>query len=385
MQTDTPITIQHRGKLGPPPSLLIVGSTPGAELPELLKILNHMGGHVLPPDATPRWQALLEDFNGAVSAVERFEKALDPAQKPALLPVAFDIKLPSLQQVMANLDNVALLLFYSRPEAFLMKAMSAETSAAMALAKWCTASESMLKTIQRYRSRTVLFNSESAFRSAAAFKDLCWERFRLKGRSEDMISVPPRKPVSAVHQLIAAQMVVQSAEVQDLLDELEASAVPSDTLSVMPKVNCEDALAEWRGQGESDQLKEVNELLLMQLHQVQEELESHYLRLHETEKKLRETEEKLRETEEKLGETEEKLGETRGELTSRNALIERRNKSLEDKDKTSRAKVNELERHLAETRDTLTRIRQSLSWKLTKPLRDIRGLSRRRFRRQGPA
>jgi hypothetical protein len=347
---------------------LIVGSTPGVELPALVKVLNDMGGQALPPDATPRWQALLADFNDTASAMKELEKALEPAQKPTLLPVTFDIGLESLEQVMANLDDVALLLFYSRPEPFLVRAMSAETSASMALESWCTASRSMLEAIHRYRSRAVLFNAESALTSAAAFKEVCRERFRLEGRSEDKASVAAQEPMADIHRLIAAQMVVQSVDVQDLLDELEASAVPSDTLSVMPHVNCDDALAEWRGQGESDQLKEENELLLLQLHQVQEELESYYLQLQEAESKLREADKKYGETKKKLGQTEKKLeaSETnRGETA-------KKLRETGDKHKAARAWEEQLKREVAEAQDTLARLRQSRSWRITKPLRGIR-------------
>lgn len=336
MLTNTPKATSPRGKTEPRPVYLFVGSTPGAELPSLLRVLNGMGGQVLPPDEMPRWQALLADFNGVASGVAELEKVLKPAQKPALLPVTFDVGMDSLQQVMANLDDVALLLFYSRPEPFLVKAMAAETSATMALERWCTASRNMLEAIHRYRRRTALFSAESAFRGAVAFKEVCRERFRLTDRSEGEVSVTVQEPGAAIHRLIAVQMVVQSADVQDLLDELEASAEPSDTFSVMPKVNCETALAELRRQGESDQLKEENELLMLQLHQVQEELESYYLQ----------------------------LLETKEALNSRDSTIER---------------------ELADTRYTLTRIRRSLSWRLTKPLRDIRDFFRRWFRRQGQA
>lgn len=367
MQNITSIATIDRGKAEPRPVYMIVGATPGVELPALLKVLNRMGGQALPPDVARRWQRLLTDFNGDASAVEELEKALGAAQKPSLLPVTFDIGLEPLQQVMVNLDDVGLLLFYSRPEPFLERAMSAETSAATALETWCTASRSMLETIHRYRSRAVLFNVESAFISASAFMEVCWKRFRLQGSSEGEAIVPAQKAAADIHQLIAAQMVVQSADVQDLLDELEASAVQSDTISVMPKVNCEDVIAKLGPQGESDSLKEENELLLLQLHQVQEELESYYLQLCETEKRL---------------------GETKNRLASRNSIIKRLNKSLENtkkKGEALRAKEKTLVRELAEARDALTRIRQSLSWRLTKPLRDLRGISRKQVRRKDPA
>jgi hypothetical protein len=121
------------------------------------------------------------------------------------------------------------------------------------------------------------------------------------------------------------------------LSELEASSIP---LRFPLHATPAELLADWQnadrqaGQGGSD-LAEENELLLLQLHQVQEELESHFLANRSLERKLR--------GQEKL--SQQSVGLQQELLSIHQELV------------TSRAEVNAL--------------RESLSWRLTAPLRKI--------------
>jgi chromosome segregation ATPase len=65
----------------------------------------------------------------------------------------------------------------------------------------------------------------------------------------------------------------------------------------------------------ADEIDE-NELLLLQLHQVQEELETYFIKNQELETKLQDTESKLQDTESKLQDTESKLQDTESKLQS---------------------------------------------------------------------
>ena len=333
MQETTPIAASDQDQITAHATYVILGSTSNSEVSVLLELLSSMGGRTLSPAETQRWRASLADSDNVIATVEKFEKERGTAGKPLLLPTTFEVDMEWIHSAMAKLDDLALMMFYSRPEPQLMQALADDLSPSGALEKWCMVARDMLEVIHRHRKRAVLFDVESAFIGSASFKSVCQRQFGLEGDFGNKVAATTHESVAELHRLIAAQMVAQSPDVQDLLHELEASAMPSDLLPVVPYVNCEAALAESRTKGNSDQLKQENELLLLQLHQVQEELENYCLQLRESEKKFE------------------------SNVRTSEALC---------------AKITELQRSLAETQYTLTRIRQSLSWKLTKPLRGVR-------------
>lgn len=357
MQDATSIASSDKDQTAAYPDYVIVGSTSNGELSALLDLLSGMGARMLSPAEDQRWSAALADQESVVVTVEGFAKKLGASRKPLLLPTTFRSDMKSFHQVVAQLHTAMVMLFYTRPEPLLMQALAEATSPADALEKWCTVSRCMLEVVHQHRKRAVLFEADSAFKGTTSFKSVCLGQFGLESGSGNEVAIPTHESAAELHRLIAAQMVAQSTDVQDLLNELEASAMPSDLPPAVAAVNCEVALAEWCAKGESNQLKEENELLLLQVHQVQDELESYCLELRESEKKLK----------------------------SKDAAIERLDRAIEignRKFEAHRAKMTELQRTLVETQDALTRIRQSLSWKMTKPLRGVRAFLRPWSRKQ---
>ena len=305
-------------------------------------MLSGMGGRVLPSAAMQLWQKSVADPSSAVSALEEIGRTPDNGGTPVLLPVTFDCGTASPQQVLECLDGVPLLMVYTRPESFLLSTMSEQASPSLALQKWCTSSRAMLEVIHRHRKRAVLFDAVSAFTGAATFKKHCRKSFGLQYSSKD-VPGPLHVEYKDAQRLIAAQIVAQSAEAQDLLYELEASAEQTGVLLAPPKVNFENLLLYSRREVEWEQLQEENALLLSQLHQVQRELEGYYLQLRDAELKLA------------------------------------------SMDRSLRARAKKLKQELARAQDALSRIQLSRSWKLTKPLRTIRAFLGRRSAKRGGA
>lgn len=103
-----------------------------------------------------------------------------------------------------------------------------------------------------------------------------------------------------------------------------------------------------------EELQQENELLLLQLHQVQEELESYYLEGQKNAKTLQELKDKL---------------------AARDQTIKNKNWAIDKKEEKYQAmlaKKKQLERDLQAARTRLERVKRSASWKVTKPIRAVR-------------
>lgn len=379
MKGVTPIATRRLDNVETHRACAIVGSTPGVELDALIDMLTAMGGQELSDTAAQQWEALVASSGEDKSAfLEELNATIELAQKPVLLPIVFNAEAEPLDQVMARFDSAALLLFYARPESLLVKALTDDKSPTVALQRWCSAARSMLESVHRYRNRAVLFSAEASVLFPPAFVDRCREFLGLQGGFPKRVSIPAQESAVEIHRLIAVQMVAQSLEVQDLLNELEASAIPSDTLPMRVEVNCEEVLAAWRKTAELEELKEENELLLLQLHQVlQEELESYELQYRDVERKLLDAERKLDDSKKELREKEAKLCDALEELSSREQVIKRKDKTIRNKDaacKKMRARIVRLQEELSGTRAYLDYILGSKSWRWTQPLRRIRQL-----------
>lgn len=358
MQSVTSIAKKSHEQADLNPLYLILGSTPDVELSALVDVIRSMGGQEPSSLQMQRWkEASAANAGGAIFALEDIAESIDLARNPVVLPIVFDTGAAFLHRLMEHCDKAALLLFYGRPELYLIKALDQGKSPRAALEEWSSISRTLLEVVHRHRERAVLFNAESALTPAAGFRDICLKRFGLKSgpsREQSALSQLPDR-VPEIHRLIAAQMVVQAVDVQWILDELEATAEPSEVVATTPEVDCENALAEWRARSNPQESSEAEKLRLLQIHRLQEELERHIQQLRIAEQ----------------------------DLAFGKAEIERLSRLLADKDrkyKAAHARTRELKQQLSETHRILRGIRGSWSWRLTSPLRYIRGVVRSWFK-----
>ncbi|MFP4421491.1 MAG: hypothetical protein ACLFRG_13200 [Desulfococcaceae bacterium] len=216
----------------------------------------------------------------------------------------------------------ATLLVYSRPEYAVEAAVADGGSVEEAAEAWTRDARMILELFRRNRSRVTVVHGPTLIAFPERFTGWAREAIGLT------LASPPRasEPVSGTDSLarvIAAQAVAASSELRDLAGELEACAVPftdeppgyeaswaegcaelsfmrlrtQELVQRIEAVQTEKhrALDEVRERcaeleaaqksandraerdGHVKELEEENELLLLQLHQVQEELESYYL------------------------------------------------------------------------------------------------------------
>ena len=230
-----------------------------------------------------------------------------------------------LQDITPRLSERAdahLLLFYRAPAVVLAEAMGNGRPPDEALAVWLESIESMLAIVRQNRRRTTLVEVTLAQQEPARLIDRLNQRLALSlSKSEGDSGWPPQE-LDPVHLLIAHNAVLANTQARRLASELQATALPiADESSLLPEslnawetysrrvteIESEhqrllyqnNRLKKQLGDAESElknaqarlneaasrpvqtdglkELKEENELLLQQLHHVQEELESYYL------------------------------------------------------------------------------------------------------------
>ena len=265
----------------------------------------------------------------------------------------------------AKLSGIGVLHCFGRPESAVLAALVAGNSPSEALHEWLESNQQGLRVFKRNRVATLVVNIDAAFDDPAELNRHLQQHF---GVELTATTIPHREEqiASVIQKLIAAQMVVQDEAVRDLAVELEASAVMPAIISPLTidfesVVERLDELSA-ASQAQITDAKEENELLLLQLHQVQEELEDHYLRLQEQIKANSKLKLESEEASRKLSTRDEGLATARKTIRKQ----KRKLKSVSEQERISNRK--------------LAAVYASTSWRITGPLR----YARRLFKRKPP-
>ncbi|MDQ2070152.1 hypothetical protein [Natronospira bacteriovora] len=409
---------------------LILGATPGSNWQAVIPMLEQLGATALDGNAVARWRA---------NPAGRIGPASSSADTVSLLPVGEAITDMDLAQQLAKTKDARALLLHTRPETALARAMQAGKNPTEELDAWRQAVEAFLQAYRRNRRSIRLINADTALQAPEAFAHACQEHL---GLSEADIQPPASNDgqLQSVYRLLAAQMVAQAEDIQPLLAELEASSIPLAEESQAPQLDCQAIYEELTASEtqfeklkdqtttQSSELKEENELILLQTHQLQEELEKYYLDLQKEaksrqeaetecdrlkaelesvkqgqdavsirEKELKEENEllllQLHQVQEELEsyylELQDEVGKRKAQeekLAARDQTIKNKNWAIDKKEEKYQgmlAQKKRLDRELTRIREKNTAIQNSLSWKVTKPLRAIRRLTMRKPRKAG--
>lgn len=183
-----------------------------------------------------------------------------------------------------------LLLLVPLPSIAVARRLAEGTGPKAALAQWQETAEAVLDVIRPHRRRVSLAFAESALAAPEAFIKSLSRRLQIDLDPLQDVQQASDLP-DAVLRMMAENAVWQSSQARNLAAELEATALPLDTAEVSGMPAVEQVFKEYRKRIETpakaiEDLKEENELLLSQLHQVQEELESHFLKAKQTEEQL---------------------------------------------------------------------------------------------------
>ncbi len=398
---------------------VIATCSPYGNIEKVLLIL-HQAGLEHENDAFVRWHDELLGSSGTVDPLGIDQQLLQGSKLDESIVEIFP-EAPNAPLLMADsrclwlldfwaekLPEAKFLLFYTRAESALANACLQGIEPKQALESWQAASRKLLKFQRCHRRRALLLDTDAAIRQPQALLDIC-QRIGLTLQTVPQ-KTEPEPEQNIVERYLAHHLVANQPEVHSLHAELEASAQPLDDVIVfemqplvlfnkqsqrlaqqrrlqqdlndtVKKLKiAENALDEsntfrQQFQAQKDQLtqardeqvelnaqqlaklenveqahqaleattKEItqeNELLLLQLHQVQEELEKIFLQKQQLEQPMQQ----LVKTAE--NETNQELQHTKEELLRKEREVE---------------KYHQRE----------SNFKQSVSWKITAPMRAI--------------
>lgn len=330
---------------------LIIDATPGPEYNELLTIMEGFGCRLASEEVIHEWMSSVARSQSRDKVREQTERLIGSGEAPILIPLTGrdTASLPALDEI----DQSALLLFYSRPETAMVRAMTENLSPTREIETWREGAVRILEVYRRNYNRATMISIESAKANPSYFCAACSSRFGTKKGGKALSESAEGTENNTLHHLIAAQMVSQADEIQHLINQLDACAIPLGPQTDLYKIDCEQiylAQKEERDIRERcAELEEDNEIMLSHLHQVQEELEKYYLEVRKEAEKRTDAETKL-------------------------ASESRRAQTLNSQQQKAVMEKQRLEKQLLSANATLSTILRSNSWKLTRPLRVIRRL-----------
>lgn len=302
---------------------LIAATTPGVEPGPLLELLERAGCQVTTAARQQQIdkEKLPEFLDQAIADAGQTDSPIIIATVPAA-------SLPETLPWIRQQSHAGYLLFYTRPENPLSTAMRDNQDHGRALKQWREAVETLLDVHRKNRRHSLLIDSMAAQVEARKFLQICAQHFAVPLDSQ-VESGTSREADTNIESLIASRLAYADDVVRSLVAELEASSPPlveDDNTNTVSE--CEQLLADLkdlRKAADSRELESENELLLLQLHQVQEELEEYFLKV-------------------------------RSLQQERDGLL---------------AKVTDLDEQLGIRNNDLEATRRSLSWRITAPLRVV--------------
>lgn len=198
--------------------------------------------------------------------------------------------LGAIHEWLAGNTDAHLLLLFNAPVPLIAQSMVDGLPPDQAIGRWLADAQAVLKIVRRHRRRLSLLPLEGVLANPAGFTDILGQRFGIDlapvRRHNGHAAAP-----GALFRMMAGSAVWQSTEARDVAAELEANALPMPPAPdiALPMVDevyrefsqtieqARDAKATAQVEARLGELQEENELLLKQLHRVQEEFESRYL------------------------------------------------------------------------------------------------------------
>ena len=174
------------------------------------------------------------------------------------------------------------LLLYSDPIRVIAPRLAQDADPAEAVADWVEQTRPVLEAHRRIRARSLVVEQTAALDSPG---DLMGELNRRLGIALRPIAgsqaAPAQDEPDPVHLLLADSALRQNVAARRMAAELEASSLPLPVANGQA-LNLSATVRAYRDKSSAppeslQDLKEENDLLLQQLHHVQEELERYYL------------------------------------------------------------------------------------------------------------
>lgn len=295
-----------------------------------------------------------------------------------------------------NTPGAHLVLLYPDPQAALAKAMAEGQTPSASLQAWQQSMEPLLAVCRANRRHTTLICAQGLLADPAPLNTALAERL-----GQPLYPAPANTPAAPENptefSVLATYTLAEAPGIQPLLTDLEVSSLgyvqPQGDLAA-----ADSAFETLTAPQVSTEYKEENDLLIQQLHTVQEELEQHLIEkkelatkvdtLESKAKRTKELEQKVLELKSDLEKAETKQKETQEEndlvlqqLFKVQEELEKyylENRELKEKIDKQRAEIdrkNEKLHNFSQDRKQLNQklqqLRSSRSWKITAPLRAV--------------
>ena len=179
---------------------------------------------------------------------------------------------------LAEHPKAHVLLLVALPSVAVARRLQEGSAPKTALADWMASAQDVLDVIRSQRRRISLMFAEPALAAPQAFVELLSRRLQLTLQAVSPEQQVPDLP-SALLRLMAENAIWQSADARNIAAELEANALPlaDSELSQVPAID--QVFTEYRNSIDrkaraAQELREENELLLEQLQRVQQKMEA---------------------------------------------------------------------------------------------------------------
>jgi len=209
-------------------------------------------------------------------------------------------------------DSKRYLLIHSRPEVALAQALIKGAEPEAALKQWLIAAQAMVSFFKHHRKQSVMVNLAHLQEQPGAMLKAIRSHLAMDSDQpvdSEVLESLNQAELPALELLVATQLVRQTENIDLLLAQIEACSVPLEGHGyVAPSVDVAQVLEGLKARelDKAQLLKQLtdaqqalresqaeNELLLGQLHQVQEELERQILRVREVEEQSAQMTQKL--------------------------------------------------------------------------------------------
>ncbi len=293
--------------------------------------------------------------------------------------------------------DVHLLVFVPIPILDIARRMADGSAPRQALSQWLDEAGKILTLVRSFRRRSSVFFFEAALSNPGGFVGALGQRLHLELDFREPEDLTPELP-KAVLRMLAENALWQSPEARNLAAELEATALPIPTKQDFLLPAADQVFSEYRKTVDTPaqmarELREENGLLLEQLQRVQQKMEAFTAEKKSIEDRLSSAEQykaDLENTRRQLEalQNQEHLSPKLKDLEEENELLLHQLHHVQEELETYYLKSQDTDRQLADCRNELAHVhdelniansavnalRNSLSWKITGPMRAILGV-----------
>jgi hypothetical protein len=294
-------------------------------------------------------ESLTEFTKSVAQLLDTPNEREDQRNNGGLIPLT-DPRLAATAGVLASgIPEASFLIFIESPRESLARMLVDTADPEHILEQWMHAARAMLALTHRYRTSVKVIVVQECLNHPTDFQNL----LRTEVGMETIPPYPDQEEPPALQQALAELMVAKNPQAGHLYAELLALSHPlgSDVSSPEEKVvDLQEAISEIIALRKTPALQaaeEENDLLLQQLHQVQEEIEQTFLQRQQVEKELKQL----------SGETvalKKQLEESKKELSEENDMLLLQLHQVQE----------ELEHYFLEARQLQSQSRRGQMWEL---------------------